>query len=148
MANESDKEQELVEDSDDECEEFPVHQIGARSTSPYSVWVRIEDVKLRMKVDTGAAVSVVSSKTWEKLQLKVPLCKSDVILKTYTNEIMKVIGEAELNVTYEHDKHLLRNGPSLVGRDWLGKIRLNWKSLGIGTVSCVGVSSIDSVLQK
>ena len=72
--NESDKEQELVEDSDDECEEFPVHKIGAHSTSPYSVWVRIEDVKLSMEVDTGAAVSVVSSKTWEKLQLKVPLC--------------------------------------------------------------------------
>ena len=101
-----------------------------------------------------AAVSVVSSKTWEKLQLKVLLCKPDVTLKTYTNEVMKVIGEAELNVTYGHDKHPLRlyvvegNGPSLVGRDWLGKIRLNWKSLGIGMVSCVGVSSVDSVLQK
>ena len=101
-----------------------------------------------------AAVSVVSSKTWEKLQLKVLLCKPDVTLKTYTNDVMKVIGEAELNVTYGHDKHLLRlyvvegNGPSLVGRDWLGKIRLNWKSLGIWMVSCVGVSSVDSVLQK
>ena len=153
--NESDKEQELVEDSDDECEEeFPVHKIGAGSTSPYSVWVRIEGVKLRMEVDTGAAVSVVSSKTWEKLQLKVPLCKPDVTLKTYTNEVMRVIGEAKLNVTYGHEKHLLRlyvvegNGPSLVGRDWLGKFRLNWKSLGIGMVSCVGVSSVDLVLQK
>ena len=40
------------------------------------------------------------------------------------------------------------NGPRLVGRDWLGKICLNWKSLGIGIVSCVGVSSVHSVLQK
>ncbi|KAL5517106.1 hypothetical protein EMCRGX_G002578 [Ephydatia muelleri] len=75
-----------------------------------------------------AAVSVVSSKTWEKLQLKVLLCKPDVTLKTYTNEVMKVIGEAELNVTYGHDKHPLRlyvvegNGPSLVGRDWLDSV--------------------------
>ena len=37
MVNENDKEQELVEDSDDECEEFPVHKIGAGSTSLYSV---------------------------------------------------------------------------------------------------------------
>ena len=124
---------------------MPVHKIGAGSTSPYSVWVRIEDVKLRMEIDTGAAVSVVSSKTWEKLQLKVPLRKPDVTLKTYTNEVMRVIGEAELNVTYGHGKHLLRlyvvegNGPSLVGRDWLGKIRLNWQSLCIGMVNCVGV---------
>eukprot|EP00731_Ephydatia_muelleri_P006744 Em0003g992a len=66
--NESDKEQELVEDSDDECEEFPVHKIGAHSTSPYSVWVRIEDVKLSMEVDTGAAVSVVSNSVLQKYE--------------------------------------------------------------------------------
>ena len=118
------------------------------------MWVTIEGVKLRMEVDTGAAVSVVSSKTWEKLKLKVPLCKPDVTLKTYTNEVMKVIGEADLIVTYGQSKHLLRlyvvegSGPSLVGRDWLGKIHLNWKSLGIGMVKCVGVSSVDSLLQK
>ena len=75
-----------------------------------------------MEVDTGAAVSVVSSETWEKLKLNVPLRKPEVTLKTYTNEVMKVIGEAELNVTYKQSKHLLRLfvvegcGPSLLGR--------------------------------
>ena len=58
------------------------------------MWVTIEGVKLWMEVDTGAAVSVVSSKTWEKLKLKVPLCKPDVTLKTCTNEVMKVIGRS------------------------------------------------------
>lgn len=117
---ESDKEQELEEDSDES--EFPVHKIGIGVTRPYSVWVMIEEVKLRMEVDTGAAVSVVSSETWEKLKLNVPLRKPEVTLKTYTNEVMKVIGEAELNVTYKQSKHLLRLfvvegcGPSLLGR--------------------------------
>eukprot|EP00731_Ephydatia_muelleri_P016133 Em0009g557a len=115
---ESDKEQELEEDSDES--EFPVHKIGIGVTRPYSVWVMIEEVKLRMEVDTGAAVSVVSSETWEKLKLNVPLRKPEVTLKTYTNEVMKVIGEAELNVTYKLRKYLLRLfvvegcGPSLL----------------------------------
>ncbi|KAL5496662.1 hypothetical protein EMCRGX_G012995 [Ephydatia muelleri] len=149
---ESDKEQELEEDSDES--EFPVHKIGIGVTRPYSVWVMIEEVKLRMEVDTGAAVSVVSSETWEKLKLNVQLRKPEVTLKTYTNEVMKVIGEAELNVTYKQSKHLLRLfvvegcGPSLLGRNWLSKFRIDWKSLGIGMVKCFGVSSVDSLLQK
>ena len=74
----------------------------------------------------------MSSKTWEKLKLKVSLRRPDVSLKSY--EVMRVIKEADLYVIYRQIKHQLwlfmvdRSGPSLMGKDWLGKIRLDRKS--------------------
>ena len=58
VQNESDKEQELVEDSDDECEKFPVQKIGTSITRPYSEGVIIEDMKLRMESWGSGANSV------------------------------------------------------------------------------------------
>ena len=82
-----------------------VHKVMAGMTGLYSVEVRIENVKIRMEVVTGAAVSMMSSKT---CQAKLELHASSVtFLKTYTNEVMSVIVEADVNVAYAPVPHLL-----------------------------------------
>ena len=51
--------------------------------------------------------------------------QSNVILKTYTGEVMPVVGELQVNVQYGEQTKRLRviiaadTGPSLMGRDWL-----------------------------
>jgi len=49
---------------------------------------------------------------------------------------MTVVGEMEVQVNYGAQSHNLLlvvagKGPSLVGRDWLQHIQLNWKTIGL-----------------
>ena len=60
---------------------------------------------------------------------------SDLVLKTYTNERLKVVGTLNVRVQYEDQfKKLVLvvtagKGPSLFGRNWLNHINLNWKHI-------------------
>ena len=53
---------------------------------------------------------------------------------------MTVVGEMEVQVNYGAQSHNLLllvvagKGPSLVGRDWLQHIQLNWKTIGLATL--------------
>ena len=53
-------------------------------------------------------------------------------LRTYTNELIPVIGIAEVKVTYNDVSQKLPlwiiqgNGPTLFGRNWLEFIKLDW----------------------
>ena len=53
--------------------------------------------------------------------------KSSVLLKTYTNEVMSVVGELQVKVQYGEQTETLKlivisgRGPILLGRDWMQK---------------------------
>ena len=90
-----------------------------------------------MEIDTGAAVSVISEQTRRKIFPNAVLSKSSVLLKTYTGELMPVLGEMNVEVKYGSQVSTLiltvieGSGPSLFGRDWLGQLRLDWKTICI-----------------
>ena len=100
------------------------------------VEVKVNHKPLVMQVDTGAAVSLISE---EEMKSKFPgaqLKPSPLLLKTYTGEVMKVLGELIVAVEYKQQgpKHLSLvvvrgKGPCLFGRNWLHHIRLDWKSI-------------------
>ena len=56
-------------------------------------------------------------------------------LRTYTGELVKVIGTLNVIVKYEKQEVELQtlvvegSGPNLLGRDWLRVLILNWKEL-------------------
>ena len=117
-------------------DEFQLYTIGAKSaTCLITVDVQINGKQLPMVVDTGVALSIISEQTWKKNFPGITLKKADVVLKTYTNERMTVMGELLVQVTYEQQcEHLLivivaGDGPSLLGRNRLKHIRLNWNSI-------------------
>ena len=61
--------------------------------------------------------------------------ESTVVLCSYANQIIKVLEELDVTVVYGDQKKSLSllvvagKGPSLLGRDWLRQIRLNWNEL-------------------
>ena len=53
-----------------------------------------------MEVDTGTEVSLISEGTRESLFPLMQPAQSSIILKTYTGEVMPVVGELQVNVQY------------------------------------------------
>ena len=98
----------------------------------------INGVELPLDVDTGATVSIISQTTFNRLWDKNNAPKirpSGARLRTYTGEAIKVVGELEVDVFLNKQKDSLNllvvegNGPSLLGRDWLKKVRFDWSQL-------------------
>ena len=79
-------------------------------------------------MDTGAAASVISEKTywalWPK-QRRPLLQDTSILLRTYTGEQLKVKGQVSVAVCYGGTTMSLNllvvagSEPSLMGRDWL-----------------------------
>ena len=87
-----------------------------------------------MEVDIGATKTVMSVNTWRSLG-KPKLNSCDLILKTYSGEILKVKGMATIDVQFNQQTAslpvvvLAGNGHTLFGQNWFKHIRLNWSEI-------------------
>lgn len=107
-------------------------------TEPIRVTVLVNSASLEMEVDTGASCSIISATTYDQLWPKdqsPPLSPTQKKLCTYTRESLQVKGAIAVTVHYQGQTAELElvvvagAGPSLLGRDWLQKIRLDWQRL-------------------
>ena len=116
--------------------------------------MEVNGTTMPMELDTGASVTIISEGTFRKMLPKLQLQPSTVRLKTYTGERMQVVGEADVQVEYcqQHMELPLvvveGSGPSLLGRNWLQKITLDWKSIKQVQTSPSTVTSLDKLLDK
>ena len=100
-------------------------------TTPIVVPVEINNMAVNMELDTGAAVSLVFEEThnqhWPQQQLE----ESNTRLKTYSREYLETLGNINVSVGYGDLLVTLPlvvikgKGPSLFGRNWLEKIKLD-----------------------
>ena len=106
-----------------------------------------------MELDTGAAVSIMLEQTLRRVFPEAPLKQTAVLLKTYTGEPLKVLGELTAAVRYGKQCCTLPllvvsgTGPTLLGRDWLKHIQLDWKSIGLAKLD-KGSVQIQELLQR
>ena len=109
---------------------------------------------MRIEVDTGASRSIMSESKLTSIYAprKAPaLHPISTDLRTYTKEVVPVVGSANVIVGYGKSTHVLQllivhgEGPTLFGRDWLRIIRLNWSD--VNRVSNSG-AGYDTVLNK
>ena len=126
------------EEAEEEVESnYTIYSLGRQKTEPYVVEVLLNEESVKMEVDTGAAMSVISEDTFRALKKKYPcleLCESKVRLHTYTGEQVKVAGQFKTSVKYEEQEIvpvlvIQGKGPNLIGRNWLQKIKLNWRNI-------------------
>ena len=142
----------VVSDSDASSDEYHLHKVGARSADPIEIEVSVNGRDLSMEVDTGAALSVISEATKKSLYPDLPVHRSNVILKTYTDEPMQVIGNLHVKVRYGRQEAKLvlvvvaGDGPSLFGRNWLKYIRLDWTK--ITAIRTVRLKSLNALMQQ
>ena len=87
-----------------------------------------------MELDTGASLSLLNKATYEKIPGLQP---TDVQLKTYTGEVVQILGEAKVYVVNG-------NGPNLMGRDWISSLKVS-----IGNTHRLGMSNrLSEILRK
>ncbi|KAL5481688.1 hypothetical protein EMCRGX_G021912 [Ephydatia muelleri] len=125
-------------------------QVQAKAGGNAAISVSIDGVLVTMELDTGAAVSIVSESTFRRLWSGKVLERSGIRLCTYSGESLKVIGKWEADVKYNNQTDKLSvivlegAGPSLLGRDWLHRFRIDWKSLFVIQKG----ASLENVLTK
>ena len=104
--------------------------------------INVGGKELNMEVDTGASISLISETTYQKLwEFETPpeLQQTAVKLRTYTGEEIGVVGCINVKVqSYRQEAQLpllvvKGEGPSLLGRNWLTKLQLNWHKISVRT---------------
>ena len=124
-----------VERSPTPEDELSLYHLGCHSSKPIIVEVELNGTMVSMEVDTGAAVSLMAQAVQERLFPQATLQATTTNLRTYTGEAMKVIGKFPVTATYANQSKALTlyivpgNGPTLLGREWLQHIQLDWKSI-------------------
>jgi len=99
--------------------------------------VRANGVPMTMELDTGAVVSVIGEHTylftWPH---NSPFLQPSTIdLHTYSGEELKVLGSITVTADYQGQQEEIPflvekgSGASLLGRNWLQKIRLDWQGI-------------------
>ena len=84
-------------------------------------------------------MTVVSQSVFDKmLKRKVLLKPTSRKLRTYTGEIIKPVGEAEVKVQIPEKSDVFKNltlivlpgnRSCLIGRNWLTQLKLNWNEI-------------------
>ena len=144
--------------SDDSYNLFTVRERSSQATSgPIMVTLNVSGADLAMEVDTGAHFSLISESTYNTLWPRArPRLQPTVIpLQTYTGERLSVLGTIEVTVKYafkaqQHQLTLLvvsGSGPSLLGRNWMKTITLDWKSFDLFHVRSTDVR-LNDVLNR
>lgn len=102
------------------------------SSKPFRAVVKAKGTPTTMEIDMGASASIVSEETFKSLQSgqsELKLEQALVRLLTYTGESITVVGSTQVIVNGQTCTLPLLvtegNGPSLLGRDWLGTLRLD-----------------------
>lgn len=106
-----------------------------RGGEGYWVSPLLDGQPVRMEIDTGSAVSLISDAVYKKNLQHIPLKPSSLILKTYTGEPVRTKGVIRVSVQVKGQKAKLPlyvvkgDFPSLLGRSWLEEIKLDWPAV-------------------
>ena len=88
-----------------------------------------------MEIDMGAGVSLISQATQKAMYPTALLSKPSLKLRSYTKHPIPIVGTMKVEVKYEgytgaQTLYVVEGcGPSLLGRDWLNEIRINWQEI-------------------
>ena len=106
-----------------------------------------------MEIDTRASRSIVGENTFKQLRSedrRPAITPTKVKLRTYTGELIPVLGVATVTVSHHNQSKELELlvatgiGPSLIGRDWLHELKLDWTTIH----SVQAESKLQSLLQQ
>ena len=139
-------------DAEDTYHLFTVHN---KPCKPIIQNVTINGVPTPMELDTGAAYSVITQTTYQEIAQLRGVCDlepSDLKLKSYSGQLIKVLGQLPVVVNYGEKQCELfvlvvdGEGPDLLGRDWMSELKVTLSVGDVHTVEREG--SLQDILAK
>ena len=144
-----DNTQEHYEQTDNGHSEYQLFTMTSSSNSPLKVEMTLGGKPHTMEIDTGASVSVISKTTYQREFNEYELQENSVHLTTYGGEPLSVCGELVIDVAHGDNKAQLpllvvdKDGPSLLGRNWLACFHLDWN-----VIHNVQQAEVSNILDK
>ena len=132
--------------------EWGLFALSTTSGAGIKVGMELNRTDMSIILDTAASETLISRKTWKKKFPNIKLDKSEVLLKTYSGEQLQVLGQTQMLLDYKQQKVKLPllivqgDGPSLLGKNWLKSMKLDWKKIKHVTVQANLDSLLDSTL--
>jgi hypothetical protein len=120
-------------DTEDEVSLFTININHASSSKSEPIWVtpNVNNIPIRMELDTGAAVSLLPSNLYKQHFKDHHLKPTKAVLRTYSGEVITSKGILRVPVQYDKREETLDlyvvdlDGPPLLGRSWLHLINFN-----------------------
>ena len=118
--------------------EYTMFHVSSGQTGPLHATVTVNGSPLAMEINTGTSVSIASRETFESIQKgesTLELKETTVKLQTYTGEPIRVCGSTVVQVEHNGQTTSLPlvitegSGPTLLGRNWLEALRLDWRTI-------------------
>ena len=80
-----------------------MYKVTDKKEDPYRVKLGLNNCQIDRKIGTGASKTVLSEQTISQIKqgTYLPLKPSKTILKTYTRDIIPVVGSCEVKLQYE-----------------------------------------------
>ena len=123
-------------EKEDEEENYHLYSINSASKPrPYKSKCEINGTPIDLEIDNGASLTLVSEQTFRERWPTTQLSTSDITLRSYTGESIPVLGCVDVNVKCGNQVATLPlvvvkgEGPSLLGRNWLSQLKLNWHEI-------------------
>ena len=144
-------------ESDDENVHF-INAVGSGHDKPIVTTVNVDQgISLDMEVDTGCGKSLISHQEFREKFGRQKIHKTSTKFKTLTGESLKVHGKVYVRVKGVDGKSqkvplyvIGEKGkfyPSLLGRDWLGQVKLDWQKI-FGVKNVQSNSDIPNSLEQ
>ena len=123
------------EEESDDMVELMLQVKSNVSSSPIMTHLKIEDIVVPMEIDTS--MSIISQKVLKELWPRRSLSATKVRLCNYNKEPIPLVGCCNVNIECKGQTSNVPllvvegSGPTLLGRNWLGHIPIDWTSINV-----------------
>ncbi|KZS14677.1 Uncharacterized protein APZ42_020038 [Daphnia magna] len=123
-------------------------------TRPFHLNVRIENIELRMMLDTGATSSIIQQSLWEELGSPA-LTPTTRVMRDTSNNIVELMGECNVKIEYMGQRAMLplivANGDrieAVIGTRWFSVISFDFNSIFINMEFQLPVKFVEETREK
>ncbi|XP_063366282.1 uncharacterized protein K02A2.6-like [Cydia amplana] len=117
-------------DDSDEVIVVSMNHLSVSDCKPIMIPINVHNKSISMELDTGCAVSCISSKLYQREFVDLELNKSNVVLRYYTGELVKPLGVIKPLVKYRDREaylnlYVIKDGITLLlGRQWIAALNI------------------------